>query len=828
MAKKKLDNLMKESKIRDREDPDSFTIARLPPSGKNLDKSDIKGKSDEGTDTADEANPSSTKRTSRSFIGSFSKRKKKASKFKKTSSCEDTDTDQESTSSASRAPLHHNKKKKTMKLSRALSDLVKYTRSVGLYDIETQANCSWQVSSLSETKAHQLMQQKPTSFIQFNQRQLSRIYPSSYRVDSSNFNPQPFWNTGCQLVALNYQSEGRVLQLNRAKFYSNGNCGYILKPTCMCEGPFNPNLEDPQPGRMKKQLVLKIISGQQLPKPKDSMLGDRGEIIDPFVEVEIIGLPVDCCKEQTRVVDDNGFNPMWEETLVFTVHMPELTLVRFLVWDHDPIGQDFIGQRTIAFHSMMPVEPLLPTTNGRNVVEALKLQLKTQAFSKNQLNKGDQIVSLRRAVNKMPKARAASGIKGLFHRNPKQASLDSHAAVHHSHKHPFGAHLLRRTASAPSRGQPKPKKGFPELAIETKDYSSAGASEERESEDRDEACAATSYQFTPPQHHNGESLASQQAKGSWDRPDTNGALRPEESKGKSSPFVQQRPMSEPLKRASRLRFNESLDMKQGVFARVALSSSGRVGMSSNCITCVIGTKESPDAEREVQESQEARSGKTDVDRQERCVNLSSDKRRVQVDAVAEATSASHDLQQPLSKVRSCMEAQFQYSPQALPHPIPFSRSKARQTLCLQHLRPHPESHHRNIRTCSVPRRRSPNAVTPAPCMTPDSRTNLCWQQTTPPNYGSVCDSLLTPIINITVNEARLLSDSSSSDSLSSLESPSMLPPRSVLDSRKRAAGTLQREMNALFAQKMEELHHKSPMFFAGKMRLRPVQELDVM
>lgn len=30
------------------------------------------------------------------------------------------------------------RKKKTMKLSRALSDLVKYTRSVGLYDIEAQ------------------------------------------------------------------------------------------------------------------------------------------------------------------------------------------------------------------------------------------------------------------------------------------------------------------------------------------------------------------------------------------------------------------------------------------------------------------------------------------------------------------------------------------------------------------------------------------------------------------------------------------------------------------------------------------------------------------
>ncbi|XP_029975668.1 1-phosphatidylinositol 4,5-bisphosphate phosphodiesterase eta-2a isoform X2 [Salarias fasciatus] len=508
MAKKKLDNLMKESKIRDREDPDSFTITALPPAGKASDKPGGQGKSEDGTDTADEATSSSNKRTGRSFMGSFSKRKKKASKLKKTASFEDTDTDQESGGSTSRAPQHHNKKKKTMKLSRALSDLVKYTRSVGLYDIEAQASCGWQVSSLSETKAHQVMQQKAPAFIHFNQRQLSRIYPSSYRVDSSNFNPQPFWNAGCQLVALNYQSEGRVLQLNRAKFYSNGNCGYILKPACMCEGAFNPNLDDPLPGQMKKQLVLKIISGQQLPKPRDSMLGDRGEIIDPFVEVEVIGLPVDCCKEQTRVVDDNGFNPMWEETLVFTVHMPELALVRFLVWDHDPIGQDFIGQRTIAFNSMMP--------GYRHVyLEGME----------------EASIFVHVAVNDITgKARAASGIKGLFHRNPKQSSLDSHAAVQHGRKHPFGAHLLRRTASAPTKGQPKIKKGFPEIAIDTKDYSSEGASEERDSEDRDKASAAASHHCTPPPHHNGDSLVSRQSKGSWDRPDTNGAFRPEEGK----------------------------------------------------------------------------------------------------------------------------------------------------------------------------------------------------------------------------------------------------------------------------------------------------------
>uniref|UniRef100_A0A671Y063 Phosphoinositide phospholipase C n=1 Tax=Sparus aurata TaxID=8175 RepID=A0A671Y063_SPAAU len=474
MAKKKLDNLMKESKIRDREDPDSFTIAALPP----------------------------------------------------------VDTDSE--------------KKKTMKLSRALSDLVKYTRSVGLYDIEAQGK-HWQVSSLSETKAHQVMQQKASSFIHFNQQQLSRIYPSSYRVDSSNFNPQPFWNAGCQLVALNYQSEGRVLQLNRAKFYSNGNCGYILKPTCMCEGGFNPTLEDPLPGRMKKQLVLKVISGQQLPKPKDSMLGDRGEIIDPFVEVEIIGLPVDCCKEQTRVVDDNGFNPMWEETLVFTVHMPELALVRFLVWDHDPIGQDFIGQRTIAFNSMMPGyrHVYLEGMEEASVfvhVAVNDITGKWTSLFPNAPFRGRKFLGALKLL----------GIKGLFHRNPKQASLDSHAAVQHSRKHPFGAHLLRRTASAPTKGQPKIKKGFPEIAIDTKDYSSEGASEEPDSEDK--ASAATSQKPKSPLHHNGDSLASHQTKGPWDHPDTNGAFHPEKGKGKSPLFAQRRPMSEPLKRASRSQF----------------------------------------------------------------------------------------------------------------------------------------------------------------------------------------------------------------------------------------------------------------------------------
>ncbi|XP_077386423.1 1-phosphatidylinositol 4,5-bisphosphate phosphodiesterase eta-2 [Festucalex cinctus] len=298
--------------------------------------------------------PKKKRRFGRSIMRSFKRKRKKRMRMR-SKARSDGESDY-STSSRDRTQIvYHPKKRKTMRLSRALSDLVKYTKSVRVHDIETQAYTnSWQVSSLNETVMNQIVLLKPGQLVRFNQRQLLRVYPSNYRVDSSNFNPQPYWNTGCHMVAMNYQTEGRMLELNRAKFSSNANCGYILKPKIMRKGAFNPNVEDPLPGQKKIQLVLKIISGQQLPKPKDSMFGDRGEIIDPFVEVEIIGLPVDCSKQQTRVVDDNGFNPMWEETLVFHILMPQIALVRFQVWDHDPIGRDFIGQRTIALTSMMP------------------------------------------------------------------------------------------------------------------------------------------------------------------------------------------------------------------------------------------------------------------------------------------------------------------------------------------------------------------------------------------------------------------------------------------------------------------------------------------
>lgn len=268
-------------------------------------------------------------------------------------------------------------------------------------------------------------------------------------------------------------------------------------------------------------------------------------------------------------------------------------------------------------------------------------------------------------------------------------------------------------------------------------------------------------------------------------------------------------MSEPLKRASRLRLQEPPDAKPGgVFARVALSSSGRVGVSSNCIACVMGSKESPEADRKEKERQSAAAEKQG-------------RQRVESDRASETQPlVAPPPQEPRPLPKSYLEAQFQYSPQALLRPAPLPRSKARQTLASDYLRAAPDaSPRRYVRSCSVPRRRSPNAVTPAPHATADRRSHHLRQHRPPPppppSYGAIGTGFANGVL--------LLSDSSSCDSVSSLsssESPPMLPPCSVLDNRKRAVGTLQREMNALFAQKMEELRLKSPMFFAGKMNMR--------
>ena len=56
----------------------------------------------------------------------------------------------------------------------------------------------------------------------YSMQQISRVYPKGSRVDSSNYDPQPMWNAGSQMVALNFQTADKPMQLNEGKFLQNG------------------------------------------------------------------------------------------------------------------------------------------------------------------------------------------------------------------------------------------------------------------------------------------------------------------------------------------------------------------------------------------------------------------------------------------------------------------------------------------------------------------------------------------------------------------------------------------------------------------------------
>nr|XP_033813475.1 1-phosphatidylinositol 4,5-bisphosphate phosphodiesterase eta-1 isoform X2 [Geotrypetes seraphini] len=459
--RKKLESLLRESQIRDKEDPDSFTVRALLKAtheGLNVnlkENSAVKEKE--------------KKSYCRSLMSNMAKHKKTTKSKSRYNSIDDDEEDQQDCPGKETGQLYRlGRRRKTMKLCRALSDLVVYTNSVAAQDIVDDGTMG-NVLSFSEIRAHQVVQQKSEPVMLYNQKQLTRIYPSAYRIDSSNFNPFPYWNAGIQLVALNYQTEGRMMQLNRAKFKVNGNCGYVLKPQQMCKGVLNPISNDPLPASPKKQLILKVISGQQLPKPPDSMLGDRGE-------VEIIGLPVDCCKAQTRVVDDNGFNPVWEETLTFTIHMPEIALVRFLVWDHDPIGRDFVGQRTVAFGSLMPGyrHVYLEGLTEASIFVHITINEIYGKWSPLILNPSYTILHFLGAT----KNRQFMGLKGLFNKNPKHSSQDSNN--HCVQKRSIGDRLLRRSASAPAKDRKKTKLGFQETTDNKDTASETSATKDKE------------------------------------------------------------------------------------------------------------------------------------------------------------------------------------------------------------------------------------------------------------------------------------------------------------------------------------------------------------
>jgi len=215
---------------------------------------------------------------------------------------------------------------------------------------EADAN---EMSSFSEPKTEKLISKAPTEWADYNARQMSRIYPAGLRIDSSNYNPVPSWCVGSQIVALNYQTSCFEMHLNNGKYLDNGCTGYVLKPEPLrvIGNGFNP-MSGPYPAAEGVKFKVEVMSASQLPKPGGSA---KGEVIDPYVKVELHGVPGDTKVCQTKVVDNNGFNPVFNETFTFDAKMKSLGLLYVAVYDSDQFdSDDFIAYATIPVTCLKP------------------------------------------------------------------------------------------------------------------------------------------------------------------------------------------------------------------------------------------------------------------------------------------------------------------------------------------------------------------------------------------------------------------------------------------------------------------------------------------
>ncbi|KAF9558973.1 1-phosphatidylinositol-4,5-bisphosphate phosphodiesterase 1 [Agrocybe pediades] len=270
------------------------------------------------------------------------------------------------------------KEKHKTKMSFRLAALLVYTVGVKCHGINSEVEYAPEhIFSLSENAANRLLKASMQDLVKHTQTHLVRIYPKGTRVNSTNFEPNRYWAAGCQVVAINWQTFDRGYIINQAMFQRNGRSGYVRKPEA---------LRCPEKDLLSKKtqhfLDVTIISAQQIPRLRDSKGQEIIEksIVDPFVEVSLHipdwshspFLPASATAAgakyspstdatttsvssartvsfRTKVVKDNGFNPIWQEELCLPFDcvgdMKDIIFVEFAVRqqgkdddDDEPLG----------------------------------------------------------------------------------------------------------------------------------------------------------------------------------------------------------------------------------------------------------------------------------------------------------------------------------------------------------------------------------------------------------------------------------------------------------------------------------------------------------
>ncbi|XP_076173797.1 1-phosphatidylinositol 4,5-bisphosphate phosphodiesterase epsilon-1 isoform X3 [Ptiloglossa arizonensis] len=207
----------------------------------------------------------------------------------------------------------------------------------------------FQCSSLNESTAKKICRKQPLGVVAHAETQLIRTYPAGMRIDSTNFNPVIFWAFGIQMVALNYQTDDAGLNLNAAMFEQSGQCGYVRKPSVMWDKGhmmyrrFNP-WDKEFDGLHSAHLTLSIVSGQYV--------SPTNFVASTYVEVELVGIPIDCAKHKTKMIQNNALNPIWNEKFCFQVMFKDLVFLRFGIVEAS--SHHLIAQRVIPLKCLRP------------------------------------------------------------------------------------------------------------------------------------------------------------------------------------------------------------------------------------------------------------------------------------------------------------------------------------------------------------------------------------------------------------------------------------------------------------------------------------------
>ncbi|EGX93658.1 PLC-like phosphodiesterase, TIM beta/alpha-barrel domain [Cordyceps militaris CM01] len=179
-------------------------------------------------------------------------------------------------------PVKTAEKKKPSKIIRALSDLGIYTRAVSFKSwAQPEATMQGHIFSMSEKMFTTHHTDNSAKLFEHNRDYMMRAYPSGLRIGSSNLNPPPFWGSGAQIVALNWQQTDEGMMLNQGMF--EGTNGYVLKP----QG-YRPNLASKScPNtiiRKTLSLSVAVFAAQYIPLPSGDS-SDSG--FHPYVKMEL-------------------------------------------------------------------------------------------------------------------------------------------------------------------------------------------------------------------------------------------------------------------------------------------------------------------------------------------------------------------------------------------------------------------------------------------------------------------------------------------------------------------------------------------------------------